>query len=384
MSSIQVLENTPEISFIDDKTVDDISRAMVADFEAYLTAAEGRPVTLPLASPHRMILQAAAVQIYQAMQYIDRAGKQNLLKYAYADYLDNLALLKGVTRLPAAAATVTIRFTLSMERDSVTVIPQGTRVSAGGDVYFSVDEYTEVPAGTLTADVPATCGIAGTVGNGFGIGELTTLVDPIPFVASVSNTTVSTGGADVESDSNLAERIYLAPGAYSTAGPELSYLYHAKAYSPAVGDVVASNDHEAGNVHIIFLQADGSSPGPELIDGLRQYLMDGNVRPMTDLVEVSAPEDVAYSIDLTYYINQSDSSRALAIQTAVTAAVAEYQRWQRAIGRDINPSKLVALVMAAGAKRVEVTAPTYTPVDDTSVPSLSGEARVTYGGLEHD
>lgn len=384
MSSIQVLENTPEISFIDDKTVDDICRAMVADFEAYMTAAEGRPVTLPLASPHRMILQAAAVQIYQAMQYIDRAGKQNLLKYAYADYLDNLALLKGVTRLPAAAATVTIRFTLSMERDSVTVIPQGTRVSAGGDVYFAVDEYTEVPAGTLKADVPATCGVAGTVGNGFGIGELTTLVDPIPFVASVSNTTVSAGGADVESDSNLAERIYLAPGAYSTAGPELSYLYHAKAYSPAVGDVVASNDHEAGKVHIIFLQADGSSPGPELIDGLRQYLMDGNVRPMTDLVEVSAPEDVAYSIDLTYYINQSDSSRALAIQTAVTAAVAEYQRWQRAIGRDINPSKLVALVMAAGAKRVEVTAPAYTPVNDTSVPALSGEARVTYGGLEHD
>lgn len=191
MSSIQVLENTPEISFIDDKTVDDICRAMVADFEAYLTAAEGRPVTLPLASPHRMILQAAAVQIYQAMQYIDRAGKQNLLKYAYADYLDNLALLKGVTRLPAAAATVTIRFTLSMERDSVTVIPQGTRVSASGDIYFAVDEYTEVPAGTLTADVPATCGVAGTVGNGFGIGELTTLVDPIPFVASVSNTTVS-------------------------------------------------------------------------------------------------------------------------------------------------------------------------------------------------
>lgn len=384
MSSIQVIENAPEISFIDDKTVDDISRAMVADFESYMTAAEGQPVTLPLASPHRMILQAAAVQIYQAMQYIDRAGKQNLLKYAYADYLDNLALLKGVTRLPAAAATVTIRFTLSAERDSITVIPQGTRVSAGGDVYFAVDEYTELPAGILTADVPATCGVTGTVGNGFGIGELTTLVDPIPFVASVSNTTISAGGADVESDANLAERIYLAPGAYSTAGPELSYLYHAKQYSAAVGDVVATSDQEAGKVHIIFLQSDGGSPGPELIEGLREYLMDGNVRPLTDLVEVSAPEEVSYSIDLTYYINQSDSSRALAIQTAVTAAVEEYHRWQRAIGRDINPSKLVALVMAAGAKRVEVTAPTYTPVDDTSVPALSGEARVTYGGLEHD
>ena len=69
---------------------------------------------------------------------------------------------------------------------------------------------------------------------------------------------------------------------------------------------------------------------------------------------------------------------------AVAQAVADYQTWQRAIGRDINPSKLVAMVMEAGAKRVTVTAPTYTAVAATKVSALQGEATVTYGGLEDD
>lgn len=61
------------------------------------------------------------------------------------------------------------------------------------------------------------------------------MVDPVPYVASVANTATTEGGGGVESDADLAERVFLAPGAYSTAGPEDSYLYHAKAYSRPLG-----------------------------------------------------------------------------------------------------------------------------------------------------
>lgn len=54
------------------------------------------------------------------------------------------------------------------------------------------------------------------------------------------------------------------------------------------------------------------------------------------------------------------------------------------LGRDINPSKLTAMVIAAGAKRVVVSAPAYTKVAATSVANLSAAASVTYGGLEDD
>ena len=192
---MNAIKNLPDISFIDNKTIDQVRQEMVADYESFISEATGQTVTLERSSVHRMELYAAAAQIYQAMQYIDRQGKQNILKYSYSDFLDNLAIFKGVTRNPATAATTTLRFTLSAERDTATGIPQGTRVSTAGSIYFATDVYAEIPAGSTTVDVPATCTVAGTDGNGFAVGELSTIVDPIPYVASVSNTTATEGGA---------------------------------------------------------------------------------------------------------------------------------------------------------------------------------------------
>ena len=381
---MNAIKSLPDISFIDNKTIDQVRQEMVADYESFISEATGQTVSLERSSVHRMELYAAAAQIFQAMQYIDRQGKQSILKYSYSDFLDNLAAFKGVTRTPATAATTTVRFTLSAERDTATGIPQGTRVSTAGSIYFATDVYAEIPAGSTTVDVPATCTVAGTDGNGLAIGELTTIVDPIPYVASVSNTTATEGGAEIESDADLAERVFLAPGAYSTAGPEDGYIYHAKAYSPAVGDVVATSDQEAGTVDIVFIMADGSTPGEEMIEGMEGYMRSKDIRPMSDLVRIAAPEEVQYTINLTYYINRSDSAKAVTIQAAVAQAVEDYKTWQRAIGRDVNPSQLTHMVMEAGAKRVTVTAPAYTAVGKTEVSALQGAAVVTYGGLEDD
>lgn len=381
---MNAIKSLPDISFIDNKDIDQVRQEMVADYESFISEATGQTVTLERSSVHRMELYAAAAQIYQAMQYIDRQGKQSILKYSYSDFLENLAIFKGVTRNPATPATTTLRFTLSAVRDTATGIPQGTRVSTAGATYFATDVYAEIPAGSTAVDVPATCTVAGTDGNGFAAGELATIVDPIPYVASVTNTTATEGGAEIESDDDLAERVFLAPGAYSTAGPEDGYLYHAKAYSAAIGDVVATSNQAAGTVDIVFIMADGSTPGEEMIEGLEGYLQGKTIRPMTDLVRVAAPQEVTYTINLTYYINRSDSAKAVTIQAAVAKAVADYQTWQRAIGRDINPSQLVRMVMDAGAKRVTVTAPTYTAVDATKVSALQGDAVISYGGLEDD
>lgn len=147
---------------------------------------------------------------------------------------------------------------------------------------------------------------------------------------------------------------------------------------------MATSNQAAGTVDIVFIMADGGTPGEEMIEGLEGYLQGKTIRPMTDLVQVSAPEEVKYTINLTYYINRSDSAQAVTIQQEVAAAVEQYKTWQRAIGRDINPSQLVRMVMDAGAKRVTVTAPTYTAVDATKVSALQGDAVISYGGLEDD
>ena len=54
-----VVKNLPDVSFIDGKTVEEIRGEMVADYEAFMSQATGRPLTLDRASPHRMELYAA-------------------------------------------------------------------------------------------------------------------------------------------------------------------------------------------------------------------------------------------------------------------------------------------------------------------------------------
>ena len=77
-------------------------------------------------------------------------------------------------------------------------------------------------------------------------------------------------------------------------------------------------------------------------------------------------------------------AQAVTIQSDVNQAITDYIQWQRHIGRDINPSKLISMIMAAGAKRVVVTYPVYTVVASTKVPTLSSDPTITYGGLEND
>jgi phage-related baseplate assembly protein len=384
MPDISTVKDLPDISFIEYKTVDDVKASMVADYEAYMTEATGKTYTLPRVSRDRFKLYAAAAQIYQAMKYVDIKGKMDTVKYSVGDFLDLLGAFRcGATRNQAAAAVTTIRFTLSAARASVTAIPQGTRIAAG-QLFFATSVYAEIPAGDLTADIPATCMTAGETGNGLAPGELKTLVDPVPYVQSVENTSTSSGGADRESDESFAARIFIAPGKYSTAGSRNGYEYHVQDYSSAIGGVHVSSDQAAGTVDIVFVMADGSLPSAEMISAMSQHMSAETLRPMNDLVTVHAPAEVKYTVSLTYYINQSDNNRAVAIQQAVSAAVDSYVAWQRKIGRDINPSKLLALVMGAGAKRAQITAPIFTAIPADSIAAIDGAASITYGGLEDD
>lgn len=377
-----VLKNVPELSFIGDKSLEDVKGELFSDFHAYYKEITGESKDLAQADPIRLILNAVALQIYQALVYVDRSGKQDLLKYSYGKFLDNLAALRGVTRLQPTAAETTVRFTLSAARLTVSAIPAGTRVTDGSGAYYKTKAYAEIPISGLYADAEAICTETGEAGNGKAVGQLTTLVDPLPYVCSVSNTVVSSGGTDTETDADLAERAYLAPSSYSVAGPADAYEYWARVYNSDIGDVRVVSP-AAGSVVVYFLMDDGTAPTPTVISGLQSYLADEDIRPLTDNVTASAPTDVQYDLTMTYYINRSASGQAATIQDTVSAAAEDYISWQRKIGRDINPSELIKRVQQAGAKRVTVTAPVHTAITETQVSSL-GTKTVTYGGLEDD
>ena len=380
---LNTIDNLPDISFIDGLTLEDLQSKILTDFVAKYQEVTGKKIQLSKSDPNRIIMLSCAQIIYQGLQNIDKAGKMNFLKYAYDDYLENMGALKKVTRNPAKFAQVPVKFTLSGKREAATSIPQGTRVTAAYEVYFATIEYAEIPAGETEITVMTECTEAGTIGNDFAAGELTTLVDPIGFVSKVSNTEKSTGGTEVESDQNMAERIYLAPSSFSTAGPDDAYEYWVKDSNPNIGDVKITSP-VPGVVDIRFVMTDGTVPDDTTIAAVTAAVNQRGKRPLTDQVQVKKPEIEEYSIDVTYYINTSDSNAATAIQAQVESAVEKYKLWQASkVGRDINPDELIANINDAGAKRAVVRAPVFRVIGETAKAQCSG-VNVIYGGLEDD
>ena len=373
----------PEISFIDNSTIDEVLTAMINDFLDKYEEETGERISLAKANPYRLIMYACAVQIYQAMQYADYAGKMSFLTYANGEYLDNLAALRGISRKTATPAKTTLQFSIESVISSAVAIPAGTRVTNGNDVYFATDEYAEIPAGQTSVSVAATCTEAGTVGTGFAVGEFSTLVNTIAYVANATNTVETYGGAEAENDEDLKERIYEAPGGYSTTGPNDAYIFHTKNASADIGDVYVTSE-SPGEVDVYFTMNDGTIPSASVIAEVESYLNDRTIRPLTDNVSVKAPMTSIYNIDLTYYIGTSDTSAVSTIQDDVAAAVSAYNIWQtEKIGRDINPSYLIKKIMEAGAKRVVVNSPTFTVLNESTV-AKTGTVTVNYGGVEHD
>lgn len=381
---IEELQNLPEISFIDDMTIDELQKKLVSEYENSITAITGNKYVLPQADKFRIIINSIALILYQNLQCIDRAGKQNTLKYAYGEYLDNKAAEKGVVRKTAKAATVNVKFSLEAARSSSTLIPKGTRVSNDSDIYFETQNSEEIAAGNTDIVISCVCTEAGTLGNNIQIGEITTLVDPVAYISEVVNTTVSTGGTDEEDDDSLRERVFLAPSSYTTTGSADAYIYHCKLFSNDIADVIATSDVGSAVVNIIVLLKNGVIPEEELITQLQEYLNGDSIKTLTDKVVVAAPSVKKYDINLTYYINKSERSKALLIQKNVEKAIDEYILWQNSkIGRDINPDKLIEKIISAGAKRVAVSSPIYQACNQTEVPQLANKS-ITYGGIEDD
>ncbi len=323
-------------------------------------------VTVQPASPERLFCDWAAAVITQLLVDINYTANQNIPSRAEGDNLDALAqLVYQQTRPDASASTVTMRMTISEAQESAILIPAGTRVTDTENTYYwATDENVYITAGDTYADVSCTCQTTGTETNGFAIGQITELVDVFDYYLSCENITESDGGSDVPTDDEFYELMRASMDAFSVAGPHGAYIYFAKQVSSEIADVV-SNSPTPGYVYLYVLMNDGTPATDEVKDAVYEACSADDVRPLTDYVVVSDPEQVEYNIDLTYYIPDDTTTSAANVQAAVEEAVNEYIAWQYgALGRDINPSKLYQMIMETGIKRIELREPEFTVLRD--------------------
>ena len=281
---------------------------------------------------------------------IQYAGEQNLVNLADGIHLDQLGALVGAPRLAESFATCTLQFTLAIARSVDTLIPAGTRARlAGSPVLFLTDENATIAAGDLTVTAQATCGTAGVVGNGIGVGQIEQLLDPIPgLTLTVSNTTESSGGANVEADDPYRERVKLAPSQFSVAGPADAYKFHTLTVSQLIIDaaVVMPLNNAGGLLRIYVdvypLTSDGL-PSLELIAQVQDALDNNQIRPLCDIVTVKAPTEVNYTIDADITLLDEADGVILAglISEAVDAYIADRAS---ELGQDVIRSQIIGVI----------------------------------------
>lgn len=381
MPDFSQVQNYPDINFVDTSVEDMLSAGIKAYEDAYYKLT-GKQITLQPGDDAYILIYAQAARDYSILQSINYAARQNFLKYASGSYLDNLAANSANVREEPKAAVVTLQFTLSKLQSTATIIPKGTRASPGSNIYFATDSEVEIPVGNLTATASATCLTTGTTGNGYIAGQINSLVDPVAYVASVTNTETSTGGSDTETDLSLAEKIFSGPEGFSVAGPSGAYDYFTRQFSQSIADTYISSP-SAGKVDIRVLLSGGTLPNQAFLNDLSDYLNDRERRPLTDQLSVSAPDVQNFDISFTYYLDAADKNNVLSIQTAVNKAVADYVTWQQGkIGRDIVPDRLMAGIIQAGAKRAVITSPVFTQISATSVGMVKNNNAV-YGGIDN-
>ena len=380
------MSRNPEYQFVSTDT-DVLVSELVAGYEKITKT------TVHPASPEKLFIQWVASILLQERVWNNYTGNQNIPSRATGENLDSLGELFYETKRPQAKPAVcTMRFYISEGQNTSILVPAGTRVTDNsGELVWQTTKDAYVPIGETYVDVSAQCTTKGVIGNGYAIGQITSLVDidSINYYARCENITVSDDGADKANDEDYYTLMRTSMDGYSCAGARGAYVYFAKKVSTEIADVLP-NCPAPGYVNIYLLMDDGTLATQEIKNAVLDACSDETVRPLTDLVSVEDAEQVKYNISFTYYIQRGVSKSATEVEADVANAVQSYISWQCGrFGRDIVPDRLREYLYGIGVKRIILNEPVFTVLRDgrdNTVPQVAtvGEIEILNGGYEDE
>ena len=159
--------------------------------------------------------------------------------------------------------------------------------------------------------------------------------------------------AVLEADDALRERVQLVYEGLTTAGPRNSYILHARNASGLVADATAESPAPAEVVvTVLGLDGDGAAP-PELLETVRQYLNDDDVRPVADRVTVQSAEILPYRIDAAVYMAGTGPENE-ALLAECERRLAAWINPRRRLGLEVSRSGVDAQLHISGVSRVEL------------------------------
>jgi phage-related baseplate assembly protein len=339
---------------------------MIAEFEA----AAGR--TLQPAQVERLLINLYAYRESLVRNAIQYAAEQNLLAFASFPMLDYLGQLLSVTRLASQPAVTTLQFTLTSALTVPFTIPGGTLAGTSDGLFaFATSATIIIAAGGTIASVAAAATAPGASANGYLAGQINVQLNPNALIASVTNTSTTTGGSAPETDDHMRTRIQAAPNRFSVAGPIGAYRFFAIGADPSIADAqVVSPSPGSVNVYVLTGPVTQQpSPAPNsagvansaLLAKVAAVLNADTMRPLTDTVNVLAVTEVDYQITATVTL-YSDADPTATIIAATTAVQELALELAAKIQRDIVPSQIIAALSVVGVYGVTLSSPTLTPL----------------------
>lgn len=192
-------------------------------------------------------------------------------------------------------------------------------------------------------------------------------------------TPATTAAAVMEGDTPYRQRIQLAPHRFSVAGPELAYVFHARSAHGDVADATAVS-HSPGEVVVTVLSSSGTGvPSADVIAAV-DVALQGDVRPLTDLVTVQAAEPVNFAVEARLYVF-AGPDQGLILSTA-QASLADHLVDVRKLGRDVARSAIVAALHVGNVQRVELLQPAADVTIDWSQVGNATSVAVAIAGTE--
>lgn len=353
----------------------DITREMIAAYEAMT----GK--TLYPAQVERLLIDLVSYRESLTRAAINDAARQNLVRFARAPMLDYLGELVSVTRLPAQPAKCELKIVFDAPLQAAITIRKGIRVETSSGVQFELLGSHLIPQGRESYTAEAAAVSWGAAGNGYLSGEVSQWVDDIRVKSTVSNISITSGGAEQEQDDRLRERIMEAPEAFTTAGSRLAYRHHAMSAHPGIADVAVTTP-DPGLVRLYPLMRNGTPPDSVVMAAVLLACSGEKVRPLTDTVDVAPPTEFPYRLDasITLY-HESDAEQTM--KNAQVSAEALVKKLRAQLGQDIVPSQHTTALSVPGVYEVILNSPSAPQTIPDYGIAYCTDIKLTLAGTTH-
>ncbi len=315
--------------FLQNKSTDELHTQMLDSMPGDIDKSQGQ-------HPYNYTRPTAMIASELCQQTLPEIIKLIFPMYAYGEWLDYHAQMRGISRRPATASSGTLQLTVAKN----TNIPEGSQFSTASVdgqpsvVFETTQGQFNLPEGT--ADVPVKCTQTGTAGNviaGTGMFKLSQLSG----VIAVTNQEAITGGTEEEDDDSLRARIVSLDQSQS-----VSYVGSVADYKrwslevPGVGGVtVIPAQDDSGLVTLVITDSNGDPANEEICQNVYDYIMspaDPELRLTAPNVKLSVIPPTITELFISATVEVGTGSSLDAIKTAFIEAVQAYLDTARSDG----------------------------------------------------